>query len=126
MVFPGAVIQGPERPKVLLNVTNDGWFGTTIGPYQHFQQSRVRAVEEGLPLIRSANNGISAIIDGRGRVLQRLELNAVGVIDGTLPGAEAPTFYGRYRELMFWGLVVLLALVVGALHGRARRGHHPD
>ena len=59
-IFPRAIVQGAERPGLLVNVTNDGWFGNTTGPRQHFHQARVRAVEEGLPLIRAANNGISA------------------------------------------------------------------
>jgi apolipoprotein N-acyltransferase len=74
-IFPAAVVQGSERPGVLINVTNDGWFGNTTGPHQHFHQARVRAVEEGLPLVRVANNGISAVIDPDGRVLADLGLN---------------------------------------------------
>ncbi len=80
-IFPGAVVQGRERPGVIVNVTNDGWFGNTTGPRQHFHQTRVRAVEEGMPLIRAANNGISAVIDGYGRVRQWLGMNVHGVID---------------------------------------------
>ena len=62
-IFPGEIVQGPERPSLMLNLTNDGWFGNTTGPRQHLHQARVRAVEEGLPLVRAANNGISAGID---------------------------------------------------------------
>ena len=100
-VFPAAVVQGPERPGVLINVTNDGWFGNTAGPYQHFHQSRVRAVEEGLPLIRSANNGISAVIDANGRILARLGLDERGVIDASLPAGLAPPPYARYGDGLF-------------------------
>ena len=64
VIFPGAIVAGTERPSLLLNLTNDGWFGNTSGPRQHLQQARVRAVEEGLPLVRAANNGISAMVDG--------------------------------------------------------------
>ncbi|MDP1907418.1 MAG: apolipoprotein N-acyltransferase, partial [Hyphomicrobium sp.] len=85
-IFPGAVVQTSERPAALLNLTNDGWFGNTTGPRQHLHQTRVRAVEEGLPAIRSANNGISAVIDARGQTVVRLELNVVGVADADLPG----------------------------------------
>ena len=100
-IFPGEIVQGPERPGVLINITNDGWFGNSTGPRQHFHQARVRAVEEGLPLVRAANNGISGIVDPRGRVLARLELNARGVIDSGLPGASAPTPYGRFGDWIF-------------------------
>ena len=79
-------MQGNERPGLLINVTNDGWFGNTTGPRQHLHQARVRAVEEGLPLVRAANNGISAVVDGYGRVLATLDLNARGVIDASSPG----------------------------------------
>jgi len=106
-IFPAAVIQGAGRPDVLLNVTNDGWFGQTTGPHQHLHQARVRAVEEGLPLIRAANNGISAVVDARGRVLHRLELDVKGVIDSSLPGALSPPPYARYGDGIFLGLLVL-------------------
>jgi apolipoprotein N-acyltransferase len=120
-IFPGAVVQG-RRPTFLVNVTNDGWFGNTTGPRQHLHQSRVRAVEEGLPLLRVANNGISAVIDAQGRVLARLDLDVVGVIDTRLPTALPVPLYGRFGDLAFAlmllaGLAVLVA--VGARQGRA-------
>ena len=80
-IFPAAVVQGSERPQALINLTNDGWFGNTTGPRQHFHQARVRAVEEGLALVRVANNGITGVVDAQGRVLARLDLNVRGVID---------------------------------------------
>lgn len=104
-IFPGAIVQGAERPAALINVTNDGWFGNTTGPRQHLHQARVRAVEEGLPIIRAANNGISAIIDGKGRIFSRIELNAVGVIDGTLPMPLAAPIYARFGESCFWAFI---------------------
>ena len=85
-IFPTEIVQGKQRPGLLINVTNDGWFGDTTGPWQHFHQTRVRAVEEGLPIIRAANNGVSAIVDGQGRVAAMLSLNARGVIDGRNSG----------------------------------------
>jgi apolipoprotein N-acyltransferase len=109
-IFPGAVVQGGQRPGVLVNVTNDGWFGNTTGPWQHFHQSRVRAVEEGLPLVRSANNGVSAVVDGYGRILSILTLNARGVIDSPVPSALPATPYARFGDWTF--VAVLLALVV--------------
>ncbi len=120
-IFPRAIIQGGERPAFLVNVTNDGWFGNTTGPRQHLHQARVRAVEEGLPLLRAANNGISAVIDAHGRVLGRLDLDVVGVIDARLPAALAPTVYGRFGDL---GFVLLLAaglvVVVAGTMGHSR------
>jgi apolipoprotein N-acyltransferase len=113
-IFPAAVVQGGERPSVLVNVTNDGWFGNTTGPYQHFHQARVRAVEEGLPLVRVANNGISAVVDPEGRVLAELGLNARGVIDSSLPAARTPPIYARFGDGVFavsW-LILLSALVL--------------
>jgi apolipoprotein N-acyltransferase len=100
-IFPAAVIQGSERPGLIVNVTNDGWFGNSIGPRQHLFQARVRAVEEGVPLIRVANNGISAIIDAHGRVIGMLGLNVRGVLDGTLPKATAAPLYALWGDALF-------------------------
>ena len=100
-IFPRAIVQGAERPGCMLNVTNDGWFGNTTGPRQHLHQARVRAVEEGLPLIRAANNGISAGVDGYGRILARLDLDVRGVIDVALPVALPPPLYARLGDAIF-------------------------
>lgn len=110
-IFPSAVVQGSDRPGLLVNVTNDGWFGNTSGPYQHFHQSRVRAVEEGIPLVRAANNGISAVIDADGRVLARLALNERGTIDSVVPGVRPPTVYARFGDWVF----LVNAIVFAAL-----------
>lgn len=114
-IFPAAVVQGRQRPQLMINVTNDGWFGNTTGPYQHFHQSRLRAVEEGLPLIRAANNGISAMIDPHGRVIKAIGLNERGVIDVSLPEPRPPTIYARYGEYSFLVVVLLFALAAKAL-----------
>jgi apolipoprotein N-acyltransferase len=117
-IFPGSVAAPRSRPEWLLNVTNDGWFGSTSGPYQHLAQARFRAIEEGLPLIRAANTGISAVIDAHGRVLRRLSLNAKGRIDAVLPAPIAPTLYARYGDLAFF---LMLALSAAAGLGGQRR-----
>jgi apolipoprotein N-acyltransferase len=121
-IFPRAIVQGSVRPDYLVNVTNDGWFGDTTGPRQHLHQARVRAVEEGLPLLRVANNGISAVIDARGRILRRLDLDVVGVIDARVPPTGAPTLYGRFGDLLFALILVFGTAVVMAgriWHGRS-------
>lgn len=100
-IFPGALIQGAERPKVFVNLTNDGWFGNTTGPRQHLHQVRVRAAEEGIPIVRSANNGISALIDADGRIVADLGLNEKGVIDAVLPAAKPPPPYARWGDWLF-------------------------
>lgn len=113
-IFPGAAVQGLVRPGLLINITNDGWFGNTTGPRQHLHQTRVRAVEEGLPLLRAANNGISAVIDGNGRLLHALGMNERGVIDSAIPAARPPTVYSRYGDLVFLAnALVFLAVAFG-------------
>ena len=110
VIFSGEVIEeGAPRPRWFLNLTNDAWFGDSTGPYQHFAAARLRAVEEGLPMVRAANNGISAIVDPYGRVLQRLGLNEVGVLDGGLPLAAGTV--PPYAVLGKWALAILAAIL---------------
>ena len=111
-IFPGAAVPRGERPGWLVNVTNDGWFGISTGPYQHFQQARVLAIAEGLPLVRAANTGISAVVDPVGRIINSLPLGVEGVLDSPLPNPIAPTIFvvsGDYPLILF--LVVSLMVV---------------
>jgi apolipoprotein N-acyltransferase len=112
VIFPGAVV-GETRPRWLLNLTDDSWFGPDAGPEQHLTIARVRAIEEGLPIVRAANSGISAVIDSYGEVRARLDLDRRGVLDAALPAALAPTPYARAHDLIV--LVLLLACTGAAL-----------
>ncbi len=98
-IFPGEVAARGNRPGWIVNLTNDGWFGISTGPYQHLQQARLRAIEQGLPLVRAANTGISAVIDPMGRIVARLGLGVEGVLDSSLPAAIAPTVYARSGDI---------------------------
>jgi apolipoprotein N-acyltransferase len=112
-----------ERPGWMLNLTNDGWFGQSTGPYQHFQQARVRAIEEGLPLVRAANTGISAVVDPLGRVIRSLPLGSEGVIDAALPQRLAPTLYARAGDGPLAAMLILALIVV--MRSRAVRRSQP-
>lgn len=109
-IFPGVGAASAGRPAALVNVTNDGWFGNTTGPRQHFHQARVRAVEEGLPLLRAANNGISAVIDASGRVLHRLGVNERGVMDSGLPLPHTPPPFASMGNAAFLIMIGLFTL----------------
>jgi len=116
-IFPGEIIDGTDRPDWMVNITNDAWFGNSTGPRQHLAAARMRAVEDGLPLIRAANTGISATFDAHGHELARLGLDRTGVLIVPLPGKLPPTLFSRF------GLPVPLAiagaaLAVGLLGGR--------
>ena len=85
MIFPDLVAVDAASAQLIVNVTNDAWFGDTPGPYQHFRQAQIRAVENGLPLLRAANNGISAVVDPHGRIVDALAIDARGAIDVKVP-----------------------------------------
>jgi apolipoprotein N-acyltransferase len=108
VIFPGAVT-GAERPAWFVNVTDDSWFGPWAGPRQHLLIARVRAIEEGLPIVRVANTGISAVIDPVGRLRAGLGLGRMGVLDSGLPQALAPSVYGRLDGLVFAALLLVAA-----------------
>jgi apolipoprotein N-acyltransferase len=119
VIFPGAVTSN-SRPGWLVNLTDDSWFGPNAGPSQHLLIARVRAIEEGLPIVRAANAGISAIINGNGQIMSRLELGVRGVLDGPLPVALPATPYSRFGETIFF-LLVLLTLGAAFLPVRRTR-----
>ena len=112
VIFPGHVAEKETRPYWRVNVTNDGWYGISAGPYQHFAAAQMRAAEEGVPLARSANTGVSGMIDAYGRVTASLDLGKEGFVDAGLPRrTEKPTFYGTYgnRVPLIFCLMLLIA-----------------
>lgn len=115
-IFPNEIKRGDVRPDILMILTNDAWFGNNAGPRQHLTQARARAIEQGLPVVRAANTGISAVIDARGRIVDSLPLNEAGYLDAPVPAALPPTLYARTSD---WPIVAVLVVVLGA--GVARR-----
>jgi len=110
-VFPGEVIDLRDRPEWILNITNDAWFGATEGPYQHLALARMRAVEEGLPLVRAASTGVSAVIDGYGRTLSSMPVGREGIMDSPLPKAiDQPPLSTGTRIILVTLLCSLIAL----------------
>lgn len=122
IIFSGQVVDRKNRPDFIFNPSNDAWFGT-IGPPQHLAQARLRAIEEGLPIVRSTPTGISAVIDADGQIVKSLPLGKAGRIDARLPAAKAPTFFARYGNIVPLGFALLL--IAGALlilaRGKASR-----
>jgi apolipoprotein N-acyltransferase len=124
ILFPGAVV-GRSRPGWFVNVTDDSWFGDSSGPYQHLLTARVRAIEEGIPVARAANTGISAVIDPLGRVISSLDLGKVGVVDASLPRALPVTPYARLGDVGF-GLILALCGLFGLWRNRQPKNERPD
>jgi apolipoprotein N-acyltransferase len=120
IIFPGELRSSEERPGWIVNVTNDGWFGNSSGPYQHLQQARVTAIEQGLPLVRAANTGISAVVDPVGRIVGFLPLASEGVLDAPLPRSIGAPIYARFGDAPAAALV-LIAFVF-AIRGRLHSG----
>ena len=112
-IFPAVVSAASSEAAFLLNVTNDAWFGRTPGPYQHFAQARMRAVETGLPLVRAANTGVSAVVDGRGVIVNELAIFERGVVDTKLPKRIDKTLYGSFGDLPLLFISITLVLFAG-------------
>lgn len=108
IIFPSE-IRDTGGAQAILNLTNDAWYGDTPGPYQHFRQARIRAVEAGLPLVRAANNGISAVVDARGRIVDAFGLNAVGSLDVVLSAGKIPTW--PYRTYTFLAIILIFTTI---------------
>jgi len=100
IIFSNEVMRSETRPNFIVNLSNDAWFDDNSGPYQHFSNAKFRSVENGLPVIRSSNKGISAIIDPYGRVIEKLLLNQEGSIYSRLPEKIPETIYSRYQYLI--------------------------
>ena len=112
-IFPGHVLDSEGRPAWMFNATNDAWFGTSIGPWQHLASARMRTVEEGLPMVRAANTGISVVFDAYGRTVDRLELQETGAMDVTLPAPLQRTPYSRFAD---WLLLPLMLVTWTVAH----------
>ncbi len=112
MIFAHEVVASGPRPEWILHLTNDAWFGRFAGPQQHLAQARIRAIEQGLPVVRAANTGISAVIDARGRVRKSLPLGTHGAIDATLPAPRPLTLYARTGDAPALAVLALLWLLL--------------
>lgn len=119
-IFPNDIAAAPERADVLIHITNDAWFGSRAGPYQHLALARLRAVEQGLPLVRAANTGISAAFDPYGRMLSSVPLGEAGFADVILPAPLVPTPYARWGELPVTGLLIVWGLLAGLVGGQRK------
>lgn len=117
-VFPRNIRAAPERPDFMLLITNDAWFGKVAGPHQHLAQARLRSAEQGLPMIRVANTGVSAMIDAAGRITARIPMGQAGWLDAPLPPAAPPTLYARSGDWPIWALLIGL---IALSHWRRKR-----
>jgi apolipoprotein N-acyltransferase len=122
IIFSGETSRAAAQADLIVNVTNDAWYGATPGPYQHFRQAQVRAVETGLPLLRAANNGISAAVDAHGRVVDAFALNAVGALDVEVPVARAEVPPPIIQTAAAFGTIAFFGLIGASmsLRGRSR------
>ncbi len=118
VIFPNAVSSRQDRPQLLVNITNDGWYGHTAGPHQHFAIAQTRAVEEGLPLLRAANTGISGVVDGFGKITDSMDLGKTGVIDVYLPSPLPETLLTKVKNLLYFIGSILLFISSAYIRNR--------
>ncbi len=124
VIFSGNIVNSDARPAWILNITNDAWFGPSTGPRQHLVQAQFRAIEEGLPIIRAANTGISAVIDPYGRIIKSIDLDQPGVLDFQLPKPLAATVFSRFGQIIGLSMAILaifIAIGLGRIQGRHKR-----
>lgn len=122
-IFPEGIVNPKNRPSWLINITNDAWFGMSSGPYQHFQMVRMRSIEQGLPLVRAANTGISAIIDAYGRITASLPLGKEAILEGNLPAPLPPTPYSRFGNYIIFLLIFGIGLLLSLTHSTYNSKH---
>ena len=122
IIFPEEINPNNEKLDLIINITNDAWFGDSSGPFQHFNSSRFRAVEQGLPVFRSANTGISAIIDPYGRIIDKIGLGKKGSIFSPLPKKTIETYYSKVGDFLFFGVLVLSLLIMIFLKKKKKYG----
>lgn len=114
--FPENIVLKKQAPDFIVNFTNDGWYGNTSGPYQHLYMTKLRAIEQGIPVIRAANTGISAVIDPYGRIVEKLTLNSSGIIDSNLPNSlKAKTIYNKFSNNLVYSVLLIFFLVCSRL-----------
>ena len=122
IIFPEEINPNKEDLDFIVNITNDAWFGNSSGPYQHFISSRFRAIEQGTPVFRSANTGISAIIDPYGRVIDLVELESKGSIVSPLAKKTNETFYSKVGDFLFFSVLVLTLIIMVLLKKKKNYG----
>jgi apolipoprotein N-acyltransferase len=112
IIYPGKINIKKQNVDLIMNISEDGWFGNSIGPYQHFNKAIYRAIEEGNYIARSANNGISAFINPNGRILQKIKLNDAGTIVVSLPKYKNKTIFSEYGNIIFVIIIILYILLI--------------